>query len=186
MLASSLGRFRARFHRLFFTLHVISIPCLLALLALHYLGDQLVLWCALPVLYLVADIASRRILFKRSVAVKKFAIIGSGEGEVLKLECECPSNFFWNAGQHVLLQCPKLSQFEWHPFTVAGGSRSSLTFYISVRKNWTERLLRELEAGKVGFFFKNRGDIPSHSMHQWSGEHVGNGRSVRIAVTAHR
>ncbi|XP_054263442.1 NADPH oxidase 4-like isoform X1 [Macrosteles quadrilineatus] len=58
-----------------------------------------------------------------------------------------------NPGQYVLLQCPRLSSLEWHPFTVTSVSCSTSHTYISLlirrRGDWTKAVCRLLsKAGR--------------------------------------
>ncbi|KAH0278175.1 hypothetical protein KCU91_g2673, partial [Aureobasidium melanogenum] len=79
--------------------------------------------------------------------------------EVLDKETVCITvmmpasrNFDYRAGQHVLLQVPALSRWQWHPFTISTCISNELQLHIKTDGNWTSKLRKlgtSLEAVKI-------------------------------------
>ncbi|OLN85589.1 Superoxide-generating NADPH oxidase heavy chain subunit C [Colletotrichum chlorophyti] len=67
------------------------------------------------------------------------------DGETAEITATIPSERIWKyqAGQYVFLQVPKISTFQWHPFTVSICRGREFQLHIKTDGNWTKRL-REL------------------------------------------
>jgi NADPH oxidase 5 len=66
--------------------------------------------------------------------------------DVVRLEVTRPPGFEFEVGDYVFLRIPKISQHEWHPFSVSSSpEHGTLTFYIRSLGNWTAALRRFLE-----------------------------------------
>ena len=46
----------------------------------------------------------------------------------------------YSAGQYILLQVPRLSHFQWHPFTVSTCTSENISVHVKTDGNWTKRL----------------------------------------------
>ncbi|XP_064489261.1 NADPH oxidase 4-like [Ornithodoros turicata] len=69
-------------------------------------------------------------------------------GAVLELRLD-KKNFTARPGQYVLLQCPKISLLEWHPFTITScptGQDGSFTLHINTEGDWSGTLREKLTA----------------------------------------
>ncbi|KAF5025503.1 hypothetical protein F66182_2408 [Fusarium sp. NRRL 66182] len=65
--------------------------------------------------------------------------------ETVEITAVIPSERLWSykAGQYVFLQVPKVSFFQWHPFTVSFCRGNKMMLHIKTDGNWTAKL-REL------------------------------------------
>ncbi|RFN54256.1 hypothetical protein FIE12Z_1382 [Fusarium flagelliforme] len=65
--------------------------------------------------------------------------------ETVEITAIIPSERLWKykAGQYIFLQVPKISFFQWHPFTVSFCRGNKMMLHIKTDGNWTEKL-REL------------------------------------------
>ncbi|KAL9246681.1 hypothetical protein vseg_020186 [Gypsophila vaccaria] len=75
-----------------------------------------------------------------SVRLLKVAIY---PGNVLTLQMSKPPQFRYKSGQYMFVQCPAVSSFEWHPFSITSSPGDDF-ISIHVRKlgDWTQELHR--------------------------------------------
>lgn len=97
-------------------------------------------------------------LIRRCSAVQVLALRIYG-GSVLELRL-LKAGFKALPGQYVLLQCPAISSFEWHPFTVSScptEKEPSFTLHIRTKGDWSYSLQRHLleEMGFSGMDIKS-------------------------------
>ncbi|KFK31902.1 hypothetical protein AALP_AA6G173900 [Arabis alpina] len=60
-------------------------------------------------------------------------------GNVVVLHMSKPTSFDYKSGQYVFVQCPAVSKFEWHPFSITSSPRDDyLSIHIRQRGDWTE------------------------------------------------
>ncbi|KAL0694879.1 hypothetical protein Bca4012_062059 [Brassica carinata] len=70
-------------------------------------------------------------------------------GEVLSIIMSKPPGFKYKSGQYIFLQCPTISRFEWHPFSITSApGDDQLSVHIRTLGDWTEELQRVLTVGK--------------------------------------
>lgn len=64
------------------------------------------------------------------------------DGETVEITAVIPSERIWKykAGQYIFLQVPKISFFQWHPFTVSFCRGNKMMVHIKTDGNWTGRL----------------------------------------------
>uniref|UniRef100_A0A6V7QZ08 Uncharacterized protein n=1 Tax=Ananas comosus var. bracteatus TaxID=296719 RepID=A0A6V7QZ08_ANACO len=75
-----------------------------------------------------------------SVRLLKVAIY---PGNVLTLQMSKPPAFRYESGQYMYVQCPAVSPFEWHPFSITSApSDSYLSVHIRQLGDWTRELKR--------------------------------------------
>ncbi|XP_013641915.2 respiratory burst oxidase homolog protein E isoform X2 [Brassica napus] len=81
-----------------------------------------------------------------SVKILKVSML---PGEVLSLIMSKPPGFKYKSGQYIFLQCPTISRFEWHPFSITSApGDDQLSVHIRTLGDWTEELQRVLTVGK--------------------------------------
>ncbi|KAI3908930.1 hypothetical protein MKW98_021999 [Papaver atlanticum] len=75
-----------------------------------------------------------------SVRLRKVAIY---PGNVLTLQMSKPPNFKYKSGQYMFVQCPAVSPFEWHPFSITSAPGDDyLSIHIRQLGDWTQELKR--------------------------------------------
>lgn len=99
------------------------------------------MYLAVPVLLYAGE---RTLRFFRSgfytVRLLKVAIY---PGNVLTLQMSKPSQFRYKSGQYMFVQCPAVSPFEWHPFSITSAPGDDyLSVHIRQLGDWTQELKR--------------------------------------------
>ncbi|XP_016461963.1 respiratory burst oxidase homolog protein E-like [Nicotiana tabacum] len=62
-------------------------------------------------------------------------------GDVLSLIMSKPNGFKYKSGQYIFLQCPTISSFEWHPFSITSAPGDDyLSVHIRTIGDWTSEL----------------------------------------------
>ncbi|XP_058100185.1 respiratory burst oxidase homolog protein A-like [Magnolia sinica] len=75
-----------------------------------------------------------------SVRLLKAAIY---PGNVLTLQMSKPAAFRYKSGQYMFVQCPAVSPFEWHPFSITSAPGDDyLSIHIRQLGDWTQELKR--------------------------------------------
>jgi dual oxidase len=71
--------------------------------------------------------------------------------ETVNVKARIPSERLWKytAGQYVFLQVPKISAFQWHPFTVSVCVGNEMELHIKTDGNWTSKI-RDLVGAEAG------------------------------------
>ncbi|KAK3200955.1 hypothetical protein GRF29_213g510364 [Pseudopithomyces chartarum] len=95
-------------------------------------------WLAFPTLLVIFERLQR-------FALGFFPIVADLElldGETVAITTRIPKYRFWpyKAGQYVFVQVPKLSFFQWHPFTVSTCTGKSMQVHIKADGDWTNAL----------------------------------------------
>uniref|UniRef100_A0A0C9S5Y5 TSA: Wollemia nobilis Ref_Wollemi_Transcript_12342_3899 transcribed RNA sequence n=1 Tax=Wollemia nobilis TaxID=56998 RepID=A0A0C9S5Y5_9CONI len=74
----------------------------------------------------------------KSVKILKVAIY---PGNVLALHMQKPQGFKYKSGQYMFVNCPAVSQFEWHPFSITSAPGDDyLSVHIRSIGDWTREL----------------------------------------------
>ncbi|CAH1415478.1 unnamed protein product [Lactuca virosa] len=99
------------------------------------------MYLAFPVLLYAGE---RTLRFFRSgsytVRLLKVAIY---PGNVLTLQMSKPPQFRYKSGQYMFVQCPTVSPFEWHPFSITSAPDDDyLAIHIRQLGDWTQELKR--------------------------------------------
>ncbi|XP_024993575.1 respiratory burst oxidase homolog protein A [Cynara cardunculus var. scolymus] len=99
------------------------------------------MYLAFPVLLYAGE---RTLRFFRSgsytVRLLKVAIY---PGNVLTLQMSKPPQFRYKSGQYMFVQCPIVSPFEWHPFSITSAPEDDyLAIHIRQLGDWTQELKR--------------------------------------------
>ncbi|XP_051114362.1 respiratory burst oxidase homolog protein E isoform X2 [Andrographis paniculata] len=93
---------------------------------------------------LLLYVAERCLRTRRSehyaVKILKVAVLPGG---VFSLVMAKPNGFKYKSGQYVFLQCPAISSFEWHPFSLTSAPGDDyLSVHIRTVGDWTQELKR--------------------------------------------
>jgi respiratory burst oxidase len=144
--------------RIFWWCHVVGIVMALPLLIIHgtMLGNPILLYfVAIPLVLYMMDVLARRwyyaIHFAKVVectACHTDPTDKDGD-KVTKLVLQSDS-FRYAPGQYAEVKIPLLSQYEWHPFTIASAyneqDKGQVTFFIKAAGKWTNRLFEVVDA----------------------------------------
>ncbi|XP_013929536.1 PREDICTED: NADPH oxidase 3 [Thamnophis sirtalis] len=100
-------------------------------------------WVLGPVILHICERMIRLWRFQQEVVVTKVVSHASG---VLELQLK-KRGFKMEPGQYIFLQCPAISQLEWHPFTLTSAPEDDF-FSVHIRSvgNWTEAIFRTFGA----------------------------------------
>ncbi|KAL6986325.1 hypothetical protein U1Q18_019692 [Sarracenia purpurea var. burkii] len=129
-------------HHLFVVVYILLIIHGMYLYMVHiwYLKTTW-MYLAVPVLLYAGE---RTLRFFRSgfdtVRLLKVAIY---PGNVLTLQMSKPPQFRYKSGQYMFVQCPAVSPFEWHPFSITSAPDDDfLSIHIRQVGDWTQELKR--------------------------------------------
>ncbi|KAI3933867.1 hypothetical protein MKX01_028193 [Papaver californicum] len=93
-------------------------------------------------LLLYAGERSLRTRRSRQFSVKIFKV-SVLPGNVFSLTMSKPQGFKYKSGQYIFLQCPTISSFEWHPFSITSAPGDDyLSVHIRTVGDWTRELMR--------------------------------------------
>ncbi|XP_052471104.1 cytochrome b-245 heavy chain isoform X2 [Carassius gibelio] len=100
------------------------------------------MWVIGPMIIYLCERLLRFIRYMQPVSYKKIVIRPS---KVLELQLVKPG-FKMEVGQYVFLNCPAISQLEWHPFTMTSAPEEDF-FSVHIRSvgDWTENLIKMVE-----------------------------------------
>ncbi|KAF2171030.1 hypothetical protein M409DRAFT_19003 [Zasmidium cellare ATCC 36951] len=138
---------RKRYYEIFQLGHLLMFP-MIGLLCAHgtaalLQAPMLGYWLAFPALLVILERSWRVIRgFIRVPATMKIMV----DDDVVVLTCKHPRGKDWkySAGQYILLQVPKISLFQWHPFTISSCRGDELQVHIKVDGDWTQKLRDKL------------------------------------------
>ncbi|KAK4432773.1 Respiratory burst oxidaseprotein E [Sesamum alatum] len=93
---------------------------------------------------LLLYIAERSLRTRRSehyaVKILKVCVLPGG---VFSMVMAKPNGFKYKSGQYIFLQCPAISSFEWHPFSLTSAPGDNyLSVHIRTVGDWTQELKR--------------------------------------------
>ncbi|KAK8286839.1 hypothetical protein V6Z12_D07G018200 [Gossypium hirsutum] len=75
-----------------------------------------------------------------SVKIFKVSVL---PGDVFSMVMSKPQGFKYKSGQYIFLQCPSISPFEWHPFSITSAPGDEyLSVHIRTVGDWTKELKR--------------------------------------------
>ncbi|XP_062980594.1 NADPH oxidase 3 [Elgaria multicarinata webbii] len=105
-------------------------------------------WVLGPVILYICERIIRFWRFQQKVIITKVVSHSSG---VLELHLK-KHGFKMEAGQYIFLQCPAVSQLEWHPFTLTSAPEDDF-FSVHIRSvgDWTEALFKAFGTEEKAF-----------------------------------
>ncbi|XP_041694113.2 cytochrome b-245 heavy chain [Coregonus clupeaformis] len=100
------------------------------------------MWVIGPMVLYVCERLLRFVRYMQSVKYRKIVIRPS---KVLELQL-VKNGFKMDVGQYVFLNCPAISQLEWHPFTMTSAPEEDF-FSVHIRSvgDWTQKLISIVE-----------------------------------------
>ncbi|XP_074282570.1 respiratory burst oxidase homolog protein F-like [Silene latifolia] len=99
------------------------------------------MYLAFPVLLYAGERTMR--LLRSSLYRVRLLKVAIYPGNVLMLQMSKPSRFRYKSGQYMFVQCPAVSPFEWHPFSITSAPGDDyLSIHVRKLGDWTEELHR--------------------------------------------
>uniref|UniRef100_A0A5B6YN09 Uncharacterized protein n=1 Tax=Davidia involucrata TaxID=16924 RepID=A0A5B6YN09_DAVIN len=129
-------------HHLFVIVYVLLIIHGLKLYLVHkwYLKTTW-MYLAFPVLLYAGERTLR--FFRSGFYTVRLLKVALYPGNVLTLQMSKPPQFRYKSGQYMFVQCPAVSPFEWHPFSITSAPGNDyLSIHIRQLGDWTQELKR--------------------------------------------
>ncbi|KFQ71274.1 NADPH oxidase 3 [Phaethon lepturus] len=105
-------------------------------------------WVLSPMVLYICERIVRFWRFRQEVVITKVVTHSSG---VLELHMK-KRGFKMGPGQYIFLQCPSISQLEWHPFTLTSAPEEDFfSVHIRVVGDWTAALFKAFGAEEKAF-----------------------------------
>lgn len=99
------------------------------------------MFLAVPVLLYAGERTLR--FFRSGLYTVRLLKVAIYPGNVLTLQMSKPSQFRYKSGQYMFVQCPAVSPFEWHPFSITSAPGDDyLSIHIRQLGDWTRELKR--------------------------------------------
>ncbi|KAL0738939.1 hypothetical protein Bca4012_015149 [Brassica carinata] len=79
--------------------------------------------------------------FRSSIRTVRVVSAAAYPGNVLTLKMSRPKHFKYKSGQYMFVNCPKVSPFEWHPFSITSAPHDGyLSVHIKSTGDWTKAI----------------------------------------------
>ncbi|KAK2984594.1 hypothetical protein RJ640_018972 [Escallonia rubra] len=99
------------------------------------------MYLAVPVLIYAGERTLR--FFRSGFSTVRLLKVAIYPGNVLTLQMSKPPQFRYKSGQYMFVQCPAISPFEWHPFSITSAPGDDyLSIHIRQLGDWTQELKR--------------------------------------------
>ncbi|XP_024005288.1 putative respiratory burst oxidase homolog protein G isoform X3 [Eutrema salsugineum] len=138
----------ASFNAFWYTHHLFVIVYILLIIHGYYLFLSKEWYKKTTWMYLAVPItlyACERLIraFRSSIRTVKVLKAPAYPGNVLNLHMSRPKNFKYMSGQYMFVNCPAVSQFEWHPFSITSAPQDDyLSVHIKSLGDWTKAIKR--------------------------------------------
>ncbi|KAK9668068.1 hypothetical protein RND81_13G033200 [Saponaria officinalis] len=107
----------------------------------HWYKKTVWMYLAVPVLLYAGERTLR--LFRSGLYTVRLLKVAIYPGSVLTLQMSKPPQFRYKSGQYMFVQCPAVSPFEWHPFSITSSPGDDfLSIHIRKLGDWTQELQR--------------------------------------------
>ncbi|GMH43662.1 hypothetical protein BSKO_11584 [Bryopsis sp. KO-2023] len=122
-------------------------------------------WGGVPILVYIIERFLR--LYRQRTWQTKVLFTESLPGNVMAMYISKPKRFRYKSGMYVFLNCPQLSQFEWHPYTMTSAPRDDfIGVHVAALGDWSSAINDMFSSLEV-----QRAD--SHAIHQNMAERTG-------------
>ncbi|XP_050219124.1 respiratory burst oxidase homolog protein E [Mercurialis annua] len=129
-------------HHLLVVVYVLLLVHGTFLLLVHQWNQKTTwLYIAAPLLLYMGERSVRTFRSEHyAVNILKVSVL---PGNVFSLIMSKPRGFKYKSGQYIFLQCPAISSFEWHPFSITSAPGDTyLSVHIRIVGDWTQELKR--------------------------------------------
>ncbi|CAN7014400.1 hypothetical protein IGI04_013166 [Brassica rapa subsp. trilocularis] len=136
----------ASFNAFWYTHHFFIVVYILLIVHGYYLYLSKEWYKKTTWMYLAVPIAlyaCERLIraFRSSIRTVKVVNAAVYPGNVLTLKMSRPKHFKYKSGQYMFINCPKVSPFEWHPFSITSAPQDDyLSLHIKVNGDWTKAI----------------------------------------------
>uniref|UniRef100_A0A0D3DFZ5 FAD-binding FR-type domain-containing protein n=1 Tax=Brassica oleracea var. oleracea TaxID=109376 RepID=A0A0D3DFZ5_BRAOL len=136
----------ASFNAFWYTHHLFIVVYILLIVHGYYLYLSKEWYKKTTWMYLAVPIAlyaCERLIraFRSSIRTVKVVNAAVYPGNVLTLKMSRPKHFKYKSGQYMFVNCPKVSPFEWHPFSITSAPQDDyLSVHIKVNGDWTKAI----------------------------------------------
>ncbi|KAJ3423979.1 nadph oxidase [Anaeramoeba flamelloides] len=125
----SIRYLRRKNYEIFYWFHIFLAVVYLVFTVLHYEGGRLIVIAGIGLFSYIYDLIDRMLcIWKKRAKIVSYKLIGRDKQNpnaiLLKIE---KKNFTFHSGQWVNICFPKISIFDWHPFSIASCLDNSLT-----------------------------------------------------------
>ncbi|KAJ6946171.1 respiratory burst oxidase [Populus alba x Populus x berolinensis] len=129
-------------HHLFVIVYVLLIIHGVFLYLVHRWYEKTTwMYLSVPVLLYAGERALR--FFRSGFYTVRLLKVAIYPGNVLTLQMSKPPQFRYKSGQYMFVQCPAVSLFEWHPFSITSAPGDDyLSVHIRQLGDWTQELRR--------------------------------------------
>ncbi|XP_062170231.1 respiratory burst oxidase homolog protein F-like isoform X2 [Alnus glutinosa] len=128
-----------------------------ALLVIHslflFLTDNLFekttwMYIAIPVLLYTGERIFRAVRSELDEA--KIFKVSFYQGKVMSLKLQKPGGFKYKSGMYTFIQCPQISPFEWHPFSLTSAPEDEyLSVHIRTLGDWSYQMYSQFQEAKL-------------------------------------
>ncbi|KAL9224638.1 hypothetical protein vseg_000656 [Gypsophila vaccaria] len=106
------------------------------------------MYISVPLLVYIAERILRT--FRSEIRSVKLIKVSELPGNVFTLVMSKPQGFKYKSGQYIFVQCPAISKFEWHPFSITSAPGDNfLSVHIRIVGDWTQQLKRVFTEGRT-------------------------------------
>ncbi|KAJ7004168.1 respiratory burst oxidase homolog protein A [Populus alba] len=129
-------------HHLFVIVYILLIIHGVCLYLVHkWYKKTTWMYLSVPVLLYAGERALR--FFRSGFNTVRLLKVAIYPGNVLTLQMSKPPQFRYKSGQYMFVQCPAVSPFEWHPFSITSAPGDDfLSVHIRQLGDWTQELRR--------------------------------------------
>ncbi|GAB4834487.1 hypothetical protein Ancab_032743 [Ancistrocladus abbreviatus] len=129
-------------HHLFIIVYILLIIHSTKLYLVHkWYHKTTWMYIAVPVLLYAGERTLR--FFRSGLYTVRLLKVAIYPGNVLTLQMSKPPQFRYKSGQYMFVQCPAVSPFEWHPFSITSAPGDDyLSIHIRQLGDWTQELKR--------------------------------------------
>ncbi|KAK2162745.1 hypothetical protein LSH36_92g01022 [Paralvinella palmiformis] len=104
-------------------------------------------WVLAPILLYIVE---RIMRFVRGMQMVTISKVIKHPSQVIELQMRKPG-FTMEAGQYIQIQCPSISRFEWHPFTLTSSPKEDFfSIHIRLVGDWTNALAEACHVNEDG------------------------------------
>ncbi|KAK8604577.1 hypothetical protein V6N13_099513 [Hibiscus sabdariffa] len=136
-------------HHLFVLVYALLIVhSMFLFLTVNFIEKTTWMYIAIPVLLYAGERMTR--VLRSGFSQVKILKVRLYPGKVLSLKLRKPEGFRHKSGMYIFIQCPQISPFEWHPFSLSCGPEDDyLSVHIRTLGDWSYQLYSLFQEAKL-------------------------------------